>query len=245
MLAKSTEKRIDQTVAGEKVWAVDPETGEAGPRKVTAVIVGSGTKDLVDVRVETGGDRATVTATSGHPFWVPSVRKWLAAAALVVGMVLATADGGTTEVAATHAYAEPHRVYNLTVDDLHTYFVTVGDEEVLVHNSNDPTRPVKVPKTGGKPGSTDAPSWVKNEGYVPYAREFGSDFSKRAMDGHYGQGNWENDPNKVSAGRPRSMATGISRTPPVRARDPLASKDCQHVVGRKLAETGPTGWDPD
>jgi hypothetical protein len=49
-----------------------------------------------------------------------SVGPWVVAA-LVVGMALATADGGTAEVVATHAYAEPHTVYNLTVDDVRVH----------------------------------------------------------------------------------------------------------------------------
>jgi hypothetical protein len=65
-------------------------------------------------------------------------------AALVVGMALATADGGTDEVVATHACAEPHTVYNLTVDVLHTYFVVVAGEPILVHNDTSNWTPVGV-----------------------------------------------------------------------------------------------------
>ncbi|HEY7030382.1 MAG TPA: hypothetical protein VH482_03595 [Thermomicrobiales bacterium] len=49
-------------------------------------------------------------------------------------MLLAMATGCSTTVAKPHAFSEHHRVYNLTVDDLHTYFVTIGYEDVLVHN---------------------------------------------------------------------------------------------------------------
>jgi hypothetical protein len=44
-------------------------------------------------------------------------------------------------VVATRIYSERHRVYNLAVDDLHTYFIAIGDEDVLVHNTNCPTEP--------------------------------------------------------------------------------------------------------
>jgi hypothetical protein len=70
-----------------------------GPRQETAVIVGEGTKDLVDVTVASGAG-ATITATADHPFWAVSVGRWVAAAALAVGKTLPTLGGGMVEVAA-------------------------------------------------------------------------------------------------------------------------------------------------
>ena len=135
LLADGNEARIDTIEVGDMVWAANPETGEAGPQEVTAIIIGEGNKDLVDVTVENGDARGILTTTANHPFWVVSAKRWLTAAALTVGMVLLTADGGSARVAGTHAYSQQHRVFNLTVEELHTYFVTAASEAVLVHNS--------------------------------------------------------------------------------------------------------------
>jgi RHS repeat-associated protein len=135
LMADGSEKRIDQIAIADEVWAADPLTGEHGPRAVTAVIVGTGTKDLVDIAIQTEENHATITATANHPFWVASVKRWVVAAALTAGMALTTADGGSARVSATDSYSEPHRVYNLTVESLHTFFVAAGDENVLVHNA--------------------------------------------------------------------------------------------------------------
>ena len=51
-------------------------------------------------------------------------------------MTLRTDDGATVIVTATRQYAQHARTYNLTVDDLHTYYVLAGETPVLVHNSN-------------------------------------------------------------------------------------------------------------
>ena len=110
--------------------AADPETGERGARQVTNVIVGEGSKDLVEIDI----DGETITATDGHPFWVASDFEWTDAEDLEVGDELLLADGSTVAVDAVHEYTVEAVVYNLTVDDVHTYFVTTGAAAVLVHN---------------------------------------------------------------------------------------------------------------
>ncbi|MEU6584009.1 PA14 domain-containing protein [Nocardia sp. NPDC046763] len=60
----------------------------------------------------------------------------------------------------------------------------------------DPNRPTKIPKPGlpddtDKSKSTDAPDWVKNSNYRPYAGESGKDFAKRIMDAIYGPGKYK------------------------------------------------------
>lgn len=133
LMADGGTKRIDEVAIGDMVLASDPTSGESGPREVTGLIMGDGKKDLVNVTVATERDRETITATAGHPFWVASVGMWLAAASLVVGMALATPDG-TAMVTATRSYTEPHRVYNLTIEELHTYYIEAGSIFILVHN---------------------------------------------------------------------------------------------------------------
>ena len=68
-----------------------------------------------------------------HPLYVLS-RGWVAAGDLNVGDEVYLIDGSAAYVtgAELEQLEEPVTVYNLEVDDLHTYFV--GDTAILVHN---------------------------------------------------------------------------------------------------------------
>jgi hypothetical protein len=77
-----------------------------------------------------------VTATDGHPFWVADLSQWVDAGDLAVGAMLRTSAGTYVQVSAVHAYTQPQRVHNLTVEDLHTYYVMAGNTPVLVHNNS-------------------------------------------------------------------------------------------------------------
>jgi hypothetical protein len=129
-------KAIEEIQVGDWVWAADPETGAEGPRQVTDVIIGQGQKDLVEIEV----DGHVITATDEHPFWSPSRGGWIDAEDLQVGDDLLTNDGTLTDIDRITSYTVTFQiVHNLTVDDLHTYYVVAGDQPVLVHNV-DPCR---------------------------------------------------------------------------------------------------------
>ncbi|OWA20887.1 hypothetical protein B9W61_25825 [Streptomyces sp. CS057] len=134
LMADGTRKPIEKVQVGDRVLATDPESGETRSRPVTALISGSGDKQLVDVTLE-NGESHTVTATEGHPFWLPEVGRWVEADELLPGQWLRTSTGTWTQIAAvTHRETEA-TVYNLTVADVHTYYVLAGATAVLVHNS--------------------------------------------------------------------------------------------------------------
>ncbi|GLY02163.1 polymorphic toxin-type HINT domain-containing protein [Actinoplanes sp. NBRC 101535] len=138
LLADGSRKPIEQVRVGERVLAADAATGRTAARVVTATIGGTVTKQLVDVTVDTDGDAgtatATVAATSYHPFWVPALRAWISATALSAGMTVQNTGGEPVVVERVERRTETGAVHNLTVDDLHTYYVGAGDESVLVHN---------------------------------------------------------------------------------------------------------------
>ena len=130
LMADGTTKPIEDVEIGDYVWATDPETGEAGPRRVVDTIVGGGTKELVDINIV----GSTITATDQHPFWVDDRGRWIDAGDLHAGDVLLLADGSTVTVDGVGERVAVQRVHNLTVDGIHTYHVVVDDSAVLVHN---------------------------------------------------------------------------------------------------------------
>ncbi|MFJ3901405.1 polymorphic toxin-type HINT domain-containing protein [Streptomyces sp. NPDC090025] len=168
LLADGTTKKIEDVRVGDKVVATDPETGETRVETVTAEIKGQGLKHLVKVTIDVDGKAGTktaqVTATDGHPFWVPELGKWLKATDLKRGQWLRTSAGTYVQVASIERWTSPDvTVRNLTVSNLHTYYVLAGATPVLVHNCG--TTPPGVqcncaPGTGA--GPADAP--IRNSG---------------------------------------------------------------------------------
>ncbi len=131
LLADGSEQPIDEVEKGDEVLATDPVTGATGPRPVNDTIVGTGPKNLVDVKVAGGG---TVTATTNHPFWVADLRAWTPAGDLQAGQWLRTSNGTWTQVDAVTKRTAEARVYNLSVEGIPTYYVMAGKASVLVHN---------------------------------------------------------------------------------------------------------------
>jgi hypothetical protein len=113
-------------------------------RQVTRTIRTDSDKDYVDLTVERadGKGKATVTTTAHHPFWSVTGGRWVDAGDLRPGELLKTSAGSSVQLAQVRAYHGTRRTYNLTVDDLHTYFVVAGGTAILVHN--DPVDPYEV-----------------------------------------------------------------------------------------------------
>ncbi|MFI8891026.1 polymorphic toxin-type HINT domain-containing protein [Streptomyces paradoxus] len=136
LMADGTTQDIEDIEVGEAVQATDPETGEIGPRKVTRLIRTESDKHFNELSIATEDGVEKLTATHEHPFWSPSEQDWIEAADLKLGMTLLTDEGDTVLVTGNRPFTKHARTYNLTVDDLHTYYVLAGVTPVLVHNSN-------------------------------------------------------------------------------------------------------------
>ncbi|MCX5078472.1 polymorphic toxin-type HINT domain-containing protein [Streptomyces sp. NBC_00424] len=141
LMADRRSKAIEDIRVGDRVLATDPVSGRTKAEPVEATIVGQGTKNLVKIGIGGSGtdSKGSVTATDGHPFWIAGAdNTWKTAADVKVGMPLLTATGEKVPVNSTRAWTVPEqRVYNLTVADIHTYYVLAGRTPVLVHNTND------------------------------------------------------------------------------------------------------------
>jgi len=117
---------ISQLKLGDVVWAYNEDTGEVGSYPITAIF-----EHLDPVIVELTIDGETITTTPEHPFYTED-RGWIGAGDLVIGEEIRSLDGGYGAVTAVEIVSVQQWMYNLTVDEAHTFFV--GDEGWLVHN---------------------------------------------------------------------------------------------------------------
>lgn len=129
LMADGSKRRIDRIRKGDLVLALDPLTGERGPRAVSATWVHSDV--LADFKTSAG----RLTTTENHKVWNATDREWEDFQNIDLGDVLISADG---EIVTGNGFDlnswHQGSAYNLSVEDLHTYFVVVGDTTILVHN---------------------------------------------------------------------------------------------------------------
>lgn len=127
-------KPIETFVGGELIWSRNDTTLEYGYRPVIATKV-TENQPIFEVIVKDKHGRAEkLETTSEHPFWIKDVG-WLKASLLDLGMTLLDRNNEELEVVSQHLV--PNRletVYNIEVDDFHTYHV--GKLGIWVHNAN-------------------------------------------------------------------------------------------------------------
>ncbi|MFJ8476404.1 polymorphic toxin-type HINT domain-containing protein [Kitasatospora sp. NPDC094011] len=135
LMADGTTRPIEQVHVGDAVAAADPQTGVSGPRTVRATISTPNDTEFTDLTVAgPDGGTSTLTATDNHPFWAQNSARWTDAADLRPGDTLRTDTGAAVRVDSVRHRSASAPAYNLTVDELHTYYVLAGDTPVLVHN---------------------------------------------------------------------------------------------------------------
>lgn len=96
-----------------------PDDDAGGPVEGRRVLLVYARRGRV-IHLHAGG--RVIRTTAEHPFWVRG-RGWVACAELRVGDVLAGHDGGRAAVEDLLDTGEEERVYNLLVEEYHTYFV--------------------------------------------------------------------------------------------------------------------------
>lgn len=122
------QKRIDEIEVGDKVWAYNVETGETELKSVAKVFVHS-VYEILHLYTDEGN----IDTTTNHPFYVIG-KGWVAAGDLAASDEVYNLDGTTSTILGSEIEVldEPVLVYNLEVEDFHSYFV--GCVPVLVHN---------------------------------------------------------------------------------------------------------------
>ncbi|MFC8447900.1 polymorphic toxin-type HINT domain-containing protein [Kitasatospora sp. NPDC057223] len=130
---------IDELQIGDEVLSTDPETGETGPRRVDATIMTSDDRQFTTLTVKAAdGTTISLSSTDHHPFWSENRHRWLDAVDLSPGDSLRTSSTSKVTVTDSVPWTGLQAAFNLTVRDLHTYYVLAGGTPVLVHNSTCP-----------------------------------------------------------------------------------------------------------
>ncbi|WP_270164504.1 S8 family serine peptidase [Paenibacillus sp. SYP-B4298] len=150
VLTDEGEKNIEDIEVGDMVLSKDEDdpNGKTAYKEVTALFRNQ-RDDIIKLHV---GEQIIET-TDNHPFWVEG-KGWVFADELHAGDKLRKADGSNLTIDKVEFLKldGPVTVYNFTVADFHTYYVT--DIGVWVHNTNC--------FTGGYIDFDEAPSHVKN-----------------------------------------------------------------------------------
>ncbi|MEU6233589.1 RHS repeat-associated core domain-containing protein [Kitasatospora sp. NPDC047058] len=142
LMADGTAKAIGDIEPGEYVTGTDPQTSQTAAKPVTAKIVTPDDTSFTELTLvplgheSDPGAAVTLVSTSHHPYWDDTTKRWTDAALLATGDHLSTHDLGPLVVVGARSFTtSPQRADNLTVADLHTYYVLAGNTPVLVHNS--------------------------------------------------------------------------------------------------------------
>jgi hypothetical protein len=133
LLADGSCKPIEQIQPNEKVLAA-AESDPEGPLHACRVVetYHNEPKRLLAVRL--AGASEPIRCTFKHPFYVRS-KGWTAAEELVSGDELRTPEGSWAKAEGVADAGQVEPVYNIQVENDHTYFVSVADgAAVLVHN---------------------------------------------------------------------------------------------------------------
>ncbi|MFE9555169.1 ricin-type beta-trefoil lectin domain protein [Streptomyces sp. NPDC006703] len=168
LMADGSHRPISRVGVGDLVAATDPATGKLRTRQVTDTFKHD-TQRLVDITV---ADEGMLASTAGHKFYVAD-RGWTLVSDLRVGDRLRTPDGSVRAVTALNDRSglAPRTVYDLTVDDLHTFFVLAGTTPVLVHNC-------KVALGWQNGGKLD--EWARANKFATFSIARPSDFARIA-----------------------------------------------------------------
>ncbi|MFI1649841.1 polymorphic toxin-type HINT domain-containing protein [Streptomyces avidinii] len=172
LLAHGDSKPIEELAIGDEVRATDPETGETDAKAVTATIFTQDDKKYVDLSIQAADGVETITTTDHHPFWSESDRAWKNAGDLKPGATLRSDEGAPAVIVAVRAYEAFNETYNLTVADLHTYYVLAGATPVLVHNTC-PT-PGRAPEGSTLEDYADANRGVNQDATPDFVTEYTS-----------------------------------------------------------------------
>jgi len=150
---------IESIIAGDLVWAMDPDTGEEDWRQVLETFVHPDA--VLELAIEDGSSTEVLTVTGGHPFWERE-RGWTPAGELLPGDEVFTSRGGWARIGGGTWIAGEQLVYSFEVEGAHTYFV--GETGAWVHNA------CWTPGKAGDPAANAFRHWRDHGHEFPHLR---------------------------------------------------------------------------
>ena len=144
-------KNIEDIEVGDVVYSRNEITGETGYKRVQRVFKNSAQKlvTLTYRRINTATSHASIdrgsaedgeiTSTNGHRIWSEDREAWLDMGSLYQGEKVLLDNGEQASVIEINSIipdADFITIYNFTVEDWHTYYVSSDNTFVWVHNDD-------------------------------------------------------------------------------------------------------------
>jgi hypothetical protein len=130
LLADGTLRPISEVRVGDLVRSTDPGSDEDSAGRVTWTFT-SPEDQFVEVTVASG---SSLLASRETAFWVEDVEEWVDAHDLRAGQSLHDTAGARVRITDVRQRTVEKVAHYLNVEDVPTYYVTVGDQQVLVHH---------------------------------------------------------------------------------------------------------------
>ena len=180
-MADGSTKRIVDVQVGDQVLSRNPATGKDEAKTVTATVERHAPV-IVDVvlRDAKTGKTETLTCTPEHPLYVQS-QGWVEAGSVGIGSSIVSRAGPALQVTgltweknkaqelvagSPNSSFGGYTVYNLTVEDDHTFFVGTSGGGTWVHNNCQ----LELPMDGVPSGASDPIRW-----HHPWPKYLGGD----------------------------------------------------------------------
>lgn len=122
------DKPIQEVQVGDLVLSKNPDTEEVAYKPVYQLL-----QKQVDTVWEISVGDEVITTTDMHPFWVVG-KGWVLTKNLNVGDLLEREDSSTIPITNIASKEESTTVYNLSVEDFHTYYVS--NLGIFSHNTS-------------------------------------------------------------------------------------------------------------
>jgi hypothetical protein len=136
LMGDRSQREIKDINVGDQVMAADPKSGGSKIETVTQLHRNTD-HDLTKLTVKDQNNKKSVlNTTQNHPFWDATAHKWTDAKNLKPGHHLKVWDRGDVTITRVANTTGTHEMRDLTVNELHTYYVLAGNTPVLVHNNN-------------------------------------------------------------------------------------------------------------
>lgn len=152
LMADGHTKPIEDVQVGDEVENALPGDSASQKHRVTAIHRTTTDTDFTRLTIKTATGAQSIESTSNHPYYNETSQAWTEAGSIKPGDHLQTLNGAHVIVTATESYVKPQITYDLTIADLHTYYVLAGDTPVLVHNCDEWTSVGNLDKHFAKHG---------------------------------------------------------------------------------------------